>query len=229
MTSTIQPAQADAASEGTMLSVVGVGRTSQRPDRAQVSVGVVAEAPTAGAAMELLNRSMENVLSAVKKLELPGQLVTTAGLSLSPQYDYSARRDNQPPRIVGYIAQNTVSVRVDDPEAVGQVIDRATAAGANQVQGVSFQLRDPEAAQREALRAAVGQARAKAEVVAQAMGMRIVEVVQVIESGAASPPPGPMLKARGMMMEAAAAPGAAIEPGELDIQASLTMIVRLGV
>jgi uncharacterized protein YggE len=165
------------------------------------------------------------VLDSVKGLNLPGQLVTTSGISLSPQYDYENQRNNRP-RINGYIAQNTVSVRVDDPTAIGVVIDSATASGANEVHGVSFLLRDPESARRDAMRQAVSQARLKADAVADAMGMRVAQIVQVVEAGAAEPP-RPMMLARGVMMSEAADAPTAVEPGQLDVAASVTMIVRL--
>src|SRR5690606_25505904 len=120
------------------------------------------------------------------------------------------------PRIVGYRASNVVSVELDDLEAIGGVIDAGIEAGANQLQGIVFRVRDNAAARADALRRAVDDARGQAEVLAQAMGMRLDGVRQAVAGGGSVAPPMPMLR----MAEAASTP---IQPGEVQVSGNVTI------
>jgi len=163
------------------------------------------------------------LIADVKDLDVEGMMIQTSQISLSPVYESGRGRDV--PSIVGYRASNTVMVRVDDVTRVGDVVDVAVAHGANEAMGVSFLLRNPERAQLEALRRAVATARAKADAVAGAMGMKVERVEEVSEQGAEPPRP---VYARGVEMMAMDAAPTPVEAGQITIRAQVTMTCRLG-
>lgn len=193
------------------------------PDVAVLHLAVETLAPTAGEASDQNATLMDRVLSAVRAQGVPASAIRTDRLDLQPRYEH--RREEEP-RIVGYQAINQVTVRLEDVTSVGAVVDAAIGAGANRVRGIRFELADPVAAYHEALRDAVRKARAEAEVVAAALGRRLGEPVNV-STGGFYPPPGPY---RGDMAMARqeAAPAPPVEPGELEVQATVSIAWRLG-
>lgn len=167
-------------------SLSATGEVRLAPDMATITTGVVTEAPTAAAALAANARAMNQVVEALRRQGIEERHIQTSGLSLSAQYDYV---ENQPPRLRGYQASNEVTVRVEDLDRLGQAIDAVVAAGANQINGISFGLRDPRAAQDQARRAAVAALEARARLYAEATGMRLLGVRTLTESGGYAPPP----------------------------------------
>jgi uncharacterized protein YggE len=189
------------------ITVQGTARVSAEPDRAELSLGVETRADTAEAALAANNTRMRAVIAAVKRAG--GKDVETQSVWLNPWHG-----ENGP---AGYVATNTVSASVDIA-GTGDLIDAATAAGANQVSGPSMTIADEEELYRQALQAAVKQARERAEVLAEATGARLGRVVTVVESGMASPQP---YAARLEM--AAADASTPIEPGKREVTAAVTV------
>jgi hypothetical protein len=207
-----------------ILTVSGSGTARVAPDEATVRLGVLAQAPTAREAQGQVNRAAGAVLDAIRKLGVPAERIQTTGLSLGPQYAQGSS-GSQGPRITGYQAANTVTVGVDDLARVGPVIDAGLAAGANNLDGVDFGLRDDGAARAAALTDAVQSARTKAEALARALRVRLVEIVEVAEGGVAiSPPPSPY---RGRAVMAAAMAPTPVSAGEVGVEASVTLRWRI--
>lgn len=194
------------------------------PDRAIVQLAVESTAETAREATTANARAMERVLAAVRGLGIPSERIQTLRVELQPQYD--RRRDVEQPTIVGYRALNQVVVRLDDLERVGQVVDGAVTAGANRVTGISFELSDPEEAYHEALRLAIQKAGREAGVVAAALGETLGAPIQVSTGGFHVP--SPMMRAAPMAMDMAESAAPPVEPGEMEIQASVSITYRLG-
>lgn len=211
----------------TLLSVSGEGRSTRAPDLAVFSAGVTSQAPTAGAAMSANAADMNRVIATLKKAGIADKDVQTSQLSLNPVYgDQRAGPDGvvREPRIVAYQASNTVSVRQRDLKQFGKVLDTLVAAGANQVNGPSFQLDNPDAALDEARIAAMKAARARADLYARAAGLRVVRILTISETGGYAPP-RPMLYAKAAMaMDAAPTPVAA---GEVEMTASVSVQFEL--
>ena len=207
------------------LSVVGVGELSLEPDRAQVTLGAVFQAETAGEAQRRVNRVLAQVIDDVRDLDIPGTQIQTASISIQPVYEHQR---NQPPRITGYRASNSVSVQVDDVSQIGRVLDVGVMHEANQGFGVMFMLQDRAAAQREALRMAVSEARRKADIIASELAMGELRVARVTEQGAE--PPRPIIQ-RGVesvaMMADRAAP-TPVEGGKITVRAQVTMDCVIG-
>ncbi len=205
-----------------VLTVSGSGQSHASPDEATVRLGVLAQATTAREAQDRVNRTAGAILEAIRKLGIAAERIQTSGLNLGPQY--AQARSDSPPRITGYQASNSVSVRIDDLAKVGPVIDAGLAAGANNLDGVEFGLRDDGAARAAALTDAVRSARGKAEALAAALRVRLVEIVEVAEGGVAISQPQPFRGRAMMTAEAAATP---VSAGQVGVDASVTVRWRI--
>src|SRR5581483_6535616 len=146
------------------ITVTGQGSVRTVPDRAQLSLGVSTDAKTAAGALRANAAEIAKVIAAVKAQGVPAADVQTEQVSLSLRY----ADDGQ--GIVGYTATNSVSVVVRTLAKVGAVIDAAVDAGANQVSGPNLVRSDQNALYRQAMRAAISNARAKARAIAKAAG-----------------------------------------------------------
>ena len=181
--------------DGTILDISAEGHVSRVPDIATIRAGVVTQGATAAAALSDNAARMTRVLAALKKAGVAPRDIRTATVSLSPQYRYV---DGQPPAITGYQASNTVAVRFREVAKSGAILDALVAEGANQIDGPSLSLDQPDSALDEARVAAVKVARARAELYARAAGLSVSRIVSIAEGGSndgGSPQP-PMLYAR---------------------------------
>lgn len=206
-----------------VLTVSGNGESRTAPDEATVRLGVSVQTPTAREAQDQVNRIAGAILEAVRNLGIPADHIQTSELNLGPVYGQDPRPGSvvQEPRIVGYQASNVVSVRVEQLDKVGPVIDAGLGAGANRLEGVAFGLRDDRAARSEALTRAVEEATGKAETLARALKVRLVRIVDVAEGGIAVAPP-PFVRGR-MAMESAAMADTPVSAGQVGVSAGVTV------
>lgn len=207
--------------------VNGTGEVRTAPDEAVVRLGVVAQEPTAREAQNGASRIAGAILDAVSALGVEREAIQTSQLYLTPVYEQGGPRQQVPtePRIIAYRASNTVSIRLSDLTKIGPVIDAGIDSGSNQVEGVSFQLRDDRAARQEALTAAVVEARGKARVMATALGVELGPVLDAREGGYQVDRPQ-FAQARMMAMESAA--DTPVAPGQVTVSASVTLRYRIG-
>ena len=207
---------------GTRLDINATGEVVRVPDLATISAGVVSRSPTASGAMRDAANRMARVRDALKRAGIADRDIQTSNISLSPNYTYAK---DQPPRISGYSASNQVTVRFRDLANTGSILDALVAEGANQISGPNLSIDKPEGALDEARAKAVAIARARAELYARSLGMRVVRVVSVSESGGYAPPPPmpPMV----MMAERSQAADTRIDPGEQKLQVSVSMTFEL--
>lgn len=168
----------------TRVTVTGESLAEVPPDTAIVSFSVLTQNQQAVTAQTENARKIEAVMKALKELAA-GAEVKTSNYNLSPEQDYSV---SGMPKIVGYEARNTISVMTADLNQGGALIDAATRAGANSVEGISFTLRDDSTKRGDALGTATRQAMAKAESIAASLGGKIVRVVETVEGGATPTP-----------------------------------------
>lgn len=205
------------------LTVTGQGEVSTAPDSAVLRLGAVAEDKEAVNAQSRVNEIVQRALKAIQGLQLPDNKITTIGLSLSPVYEQPERPLNmaKAARIVAYRAHNTLQIQLQDLQLVGKTIDAGVAAGANQIEGLSFQLKDDDGPRRDALTLAIREARAKAETMAQAMGVRLRAVRDVTEGGVQVVHPRVDFAQTRLAMAADVA--TPVQPGEVRIQASVTI------
>lgn len=213
------------------LTVAGQGEARVAPDEATVRLGVLAQQASAGAAQQAVNRVVTAVLDAVRRLGVRAEQIQTSELSLSPVFapvrPGAQGVESQEPRIVGYQASNTVTITLEKLDQVGAVIDAGLGAGANRLEGVGFGLRHDEAARQAALREAVAQARAKAATLAAAMHVRLAEVLEVQEEGAAVAPPPRLEGPRIAAMASAAEVGTPVSSGQVAVSAGVVVRYRI--
>jgi uncharacterized protein len=178
-------ARADDTSVLKTLNVSGHGEARQRPDIALISAGVVSHAATADAALAANTAAMKSVMAVLKEAGIEDKDIQTSNFSVQPRYEYG---DNQPPRLLGYDVQNTVSLALRDLGKIGAVLDKLVSAGANQISGVSFDVADQAAALDEARNRAVADAKHRAEVYATAAGITLGPIVSLTEETGIQPP-----------------------------------------
>ena len=206
----------------TRVTVSGDSIVQAQPDTAILTISVVTQAKNALEAQQQNAERSDAVVRTLKSAAGAGAEVKTSGYSLQPQRVY---RENQPPTITGYEARNTVTVTISDLTKVGPVIDAAAQSGSNDIGGVVFTLRKDRPARDEALALATREAMSKAQVIAQALGGRVVRIVEVQEEGTVRP--RPMYEAemaRGMVQKSVATP---IEIGSLEITGRVQVVAEV--
>lgn len=207
--------------DATVLDVIATGHVNRTPDVATLRAGVVTQAPTAAAALSENSDRMARVVASLRAAGIAPRDLATATVGLSPQYRYA---ENQPPAIVGYQATNTVSVKFRDIAKSGAALDALVKAGANQIDGPQLAIDQPDAALDAARVDAIKRARARADLYAQAAGLRVDRIVSIGEEGenGGNTPRPMMVFARAP--SAAADSATAVLPGETEISA--TVVVR---
>jgi uncharacterized protein len=214
-----QPPRQDAVP---VVVTMGEGIVNTVPDRAWVTISAESRAAGPREAQKLNAQAMAAVMQKIKALGLPDEAIRTRAYDLQPEFDYKDGRQN----LRGYVARNSIEVRLDDIGRVGEVIDVAVSSGATNVSGVRFDLKDRDAVEREALRRAVADARARAEAAAAGAGMALGGVLRIDEQRGFTPPPAPMMARMGVAeMAADAAPP--ISPGEYQVRVLVTLTAAL--
>ena len=205
-------AQSDSDDPIRSISVNGVGRVKAEPDVADINLGVTKQGEDAQSAAGEAATSMDAVIKALLEAGVAEADIQTTSLTLYPVYDYN----ENPPDIEGWEASNLVNVTVRDIESVGAVVDAATAAGATNVNGITFRVEDPTAAEAAARSAAVADARAKADQLAADAGVTIIGVISISESGGQQPQPRYMERAA-FDMAAGDALATPVLPGQVEL------------
>ena len=190
--------------------VTGDGSVATVPDRASVSFGVSSDAKTASAALHANAADMTKVIAALKAQGIAAADIKTDLVSLSSRYSSSGDA------VIGYTAANSVTATLRSLAKVGPVIDAAVDAGANQVSGPNLVRSDATAIYRQALRAAISNARGKAQTIASASGLHLRRITDVTESSAS--PPVPESAAR-----AGVEPSTPVEPGTQLVEATVSV------
>jgi len=204
------PAAAGDPTDG--ITVQGTASVSAVPDRAQLWFGVESQGATAKAALAANGVEMRKVIAALRTAGATD--LKTQSVNLNPRYGDAAAGGGA---VQGFTASNSVSVTLAQVGRAGAVIDAAVAAGANQVSGPSLTHAKPAELYRQALRAAVGEARTTAQALAAASGLTLGRITAVVEGGSA---PSPLFAAKSEMDEAGSTP---IEPGQQEVSASVTV------
>lgn len=191
--------------------VTGEGESTIAPDMALLSLSVMREAATAREALTANNDAMAAVISALQASGIAERDLQTAGVQISPRYDYTPKPDGaQEAKLVAYQVTNTLSVRVRDLAKTGEILDKTVSLGVNQGGGVSFTNDDPSKVMTEARKKAVADAVAKATTLTEAAGVKLGKILEISETSYAQPPM-PMLQ---KYAAGAAADSVPIQAGE---------------
>jgi hypothetical protein len=215
------PAAAEGWENTRTIVVTGAGEASKAPDMAYLTLGVEADGATASEALRKNSAQMEATIKTLRDAGVDKKDIQTSNLSVGARYDYS--REGQAPRLIGYQATNTVSVKLRNLEKAGGVIDKAVASGSNRLDSISFGFADPKPLLNEARKAAVTDARERASLYAEAAGVNLGDVLQISDSFTHAPGPIP-IATRADFAKAEAVPIAA---GEQAISASVTIIYAI--
>jgi uncharacterized protein YggE len=217
------PAAAQTATPSEPVVVVsGEGIVKAPPDQAFVTIAAESRSKMPKEAQSANAAAMTAVQQKIVAAGIPKDAIRTLAYDLQLESDWVNGR--QVPR--GYVARNSIEVRLDDMMRVGEVIDLAVSGGATAVHNVRFDLKQRDMLEREALKRATADARARAEAAASGAGRTIDRVIRIEEPTGGRPmPPTPMM----MMREAAvaAAPPTPVAPGELEIRATVTLTATL--
>lgn len=212
------PLAAPAQESPATLTVTGEASTSAAPDIATIRAGVETDGETASAALSANSALAAEMIAALKTAGVAPEDLQTGTLRLDPRYaDQIRTAPGAAPEVVGYRAVNEVVATIRDLDGLGAIIDRVVQAGANRVDAIRFGLADDSALADAARRKAVAEARGRAEVLAEAAGVRLGRVLSITDGGGGPRPvPGIMMRA-----EAVDVP---IERGEVAVQASVTVV-----
>lgn len=208
--------QTQDAARGVFVS--GTAEIRVAPDIAHVTLGVRTRAGEANQAASQNAASMRSVTQAIRRLGIADADVETVQYTLQPVFDYPT---NAPPRLIDYEATNLVRVTVRDLGKVGRVIDAAVGAGANVVQDVAFVLDKESEVRSRAISQAVADARNKASVMADALGIRLGPLLSASESV------GPIIFPRVALAESAGAAETPISPRQIEVRATVNLVYAI--
>ena len=198
------------------ITVSASGRVTVVPDVARVTLGVSITLPTVKAARASAADSMTKIIAAIKKLGVADADIQTVGLSLYPQY-----ANGSSTRIAGYTISEQLSITIRNLDNAGDVVDAATANGATDVNGISFELADPAKGMNDARASAVAAAQASAQAMATAGHVSLGSVVAITD---ATPPTPIFYGVKAAAPDAAATP---IQVGTQDVSATVTVVFAI--
>ena len=212
------------------LTVMGNAQLDKPADQMRLTIGIVTEGDDSQAAVQENSRQMNDVIAAMQKAGLAKEEYQTGQFQIHPRYSNPPRGHVDPnwkPQIIGFQVINRVMVKTKKLNVAGDLIKAATDAGANSIDSISFDLADPRKHRAEAIAAATGNARADAEALAGAAGQRLVRILSInLDSAPVQPMPDMrMMGSRMAMAESDVAPP--IQPGEITIHASVTIVYEI--
>jgi uncharacterized protein YggE len=203
-----------------MITVTGTGTVEAVPDIATLSIGVTSQGDTAAAALSANSAQLEAVMARLTATGIEARDMQTSNLSLNPNWTGNDGSSGSAPTIAGFVASNILTIRVRQIDGLGAVLDAVVADGANTLNGLSFGLADPDPVLDEARKEAVADARARAELLAAAAGVKLGRVISISDG---SMPSGPMP----MFRADAAAMAVPVAGGELGLSASVTIFYEI--
>jgi len=201
------------------ITVSGQGKVAAAPDMVTINLGVTKQAKEAGAAMAATSGATAQMLQRLTDLGVKARDMQTSNLSLSPVWSNRNSSGPDAPVITGFVARNSVLVRVRDLSDLGQIMDAVIAGGANDFNGLQFTVQEPEPLMNKARQAAVADAIAKAQLLTAAAGVTLGKVLSMSEQGGGRPVV--------MEMAAARSNNVPIAAGEVSINASVTMVFAI--
>ncbi len=204
--------------------VSATGMVEVKPDQVQIRMGVSTENKKVLSAAEENAKKVAAVLAALEKAGVQKDELSTAGFTIQPVYDYHERART----LTGYFVENNVLITTDRLDAAGAIIDAAVQAGATNVAGVSFGLKEERTRRDEVLRIAVANARADAVVAAEAAGRMLGAVKRILIGGGGGPPtPMPYMSDAPVATSLSKVAAPELMPGDMTVAASVTIEYEL--
>jgi len=203
------------------VTVTGHAEMAVVPDTAYISLGIITTAPDVAKAKTENDTAMNRIYTAVESLGINKDQVQTSGFSVQPQYKQDPKND-EPAVIAGYRVQNTITVRVTDFTQISQVIDVASQAGANQINGLRFAVNDENSLKDQLLAKAILDGKHKASLIAETLGGSLGRATSVNLNGYSSP-----LSENVRMYKADMSSSTPISAGTLSLSADVNMVFQL--
>ena len=204
----------------TKITVSGSGNTLVPADTAIVSLGITARDKDVLKAQQKANEVIAAIRAVLTENGIAPEDINTGYLNIYAMYDYTEGMEE----ISAYNANSTLAIRLTDMEIVGQVIDLAFGAGANTLNGIEFSASDTDEARAEALKKAVQDARAKAEILAEAAGLKITQIVEISEGATYSYDSGAnVFRAKGIETEEDASAATVVQAAKLQVSATISI------
>ncbi|MFH0852679.1 MAG: SIMPL domain-containing protein [bacterium] len=204
------------------ITVSGEGKVLAKPDIGEVSLTVLSESATVAAAQKDNTQKMNNVIKAMKDLGVDEKDLKTVSYNISPNYQYTAGRSI----IIGYQVSQTLDVKIRQLDKASDILAKAAANGVNQIGSLSFTIDDPESIKAEARKKAIDDAKQKAEVLKNDLGVSIVRIVSFSESG--SQPPITYLKDSALGMGGGGAtPSPEVQTGQNEITVDVSITYEI--
>ena len=203
------------------IRVQGTGGVDARPNQAVILAAVVDQEARAGAALEANSQAMRRVLQKLGEFAVADADIRTRGFSVTPIFE-RRQSGTATPRIIGYRVVNRIEVKVRELARLGAMLDAIVAAGADRLDGIRFSIKEPAPLADKARLRAMSDARRKAELFAEAAGVRVGRVLEIAEQGVSVPRPR-LLKATEMRARAAVP----IAPGEQRVSATVTVVYEI--
>ncbi len=207
--------------ERNLITVGGLGEVTSVPDMASITIGTMVDRPTVGEAQRENTRIMNDVIAAIKGFGVEDNDIKTANYDISPRYDYVDGRSS----IGGYVVSQSVMVKIRDLASVGNIIAAAGEKGANQVGGITFVIDEREELENEARVAAFEDAKRKAQMLADAAGVKLRRIVSFSESTNGGYPVPVYAYAERAMGMGGGSPD--IEAGSSDVISNVTVTYEL--
>jgi len=199
------------------VTVSGSGEVAAEPDLAHVTLGVEARKPTMAEARTAVAATVDRVLALTRDLRIDPKLVNATRVQVQPEYSWNEKDRKRV--LLGYIVSRQVQVELRDLEQLGPLLERAVDAGVNQVNDPLLDSSRRKSLEREAMAKAVEDARLNAETLARAAGAKLGPVRTL--NGSSSAPPMPMYRRGAVMADAAMAPEATYQPGDMKFSATV--------
>ncbi|KAF1084192.1 26 kDa periplasmic immunogenic protein precursor [Sporotomaculum syntrophicum] len=205
-----------------VISVSGEGVVKLSPNMADINFSVITEANDAGLAQAKNTELVTKVINSLRDAGIAAADISTSGYYLNPQYIYEEGKSS---KISGYMVRNEITVTVRDTASIGKIIDLAVKSGINQVQNIRFYIEGSTAQKTKALTQAIEDARVKAEVIAAALGKKIVGIKSASGNWYDNAPqPIYFEKAMDVRMGGDSISSTPINPGMVEIRANAEMV-----
>lgn len=214
------PAAFAQAADPPQIIVTGEGTIKATPDQARITIGAESRSKIAKDAQQRNAEVMTAVQQKIAALGIPKDAIRTTAIDLQPEFDYA----NGKQTARGYVARNTVEVRVDDFARLSDVIDAVVNSGATNLHGLRFDVKQREQLEASALQAAVKEGLAKAQAIAAGAQKSIDRVLRIEEQFTGGGGPMPMMREVAMMKADASTP---VAPGEIEIRAQVRIAVAI--
>ncbi len=214
-----QPISSSESPPPRTITVTGSGQVFLSPDIANISIGVHTEGKDATEAVADNNAQAQEVVETLKSMGVAEKDIQTANFSIYPRQEYDDRG-----RVIDitYVVENTVRVTVRDLDKIGELLNAVVESGANNIYGIQFDVEDRVSAHSEARKGAVDNARAVAEELAQASGVKLGQVQSITVFGST---PMPVFEERALVAEGVG--GVPVSPGQLSLTVEINVVYEI--